>query len=101
MSFRSARDQIDSIKLKVITVKMDFGELNKVAEFFFLPRSKFLDLQEDTNYRVTKIRRVPTKFGVHAVVVELDDSFQTFFPNRVNFAVDKDEALLNKLCSRE
>ena len=58
---------------------------------------KFLDLQEDTGYRVTEIRRVPSKFGVRAVVVELDDSFQTCLPNSVNVAEDKDEALFNKL----
>ena len=76
---------------------MDIGEVKKVTESSFLPRKKCLDWQEISDYWQTKIRRVPSKFAVRAVVVELDDSFQTFLPNRVNVAVDKDEALFNKL----
>ena len=75
---------------------MDFGDLNKIARSSFLPRKKWDDLEENTEYHVTKIRQVTTRFGVRAVV-ELNDSFQTFLPNRINNAMEKDEHLFERL----
>lgn len=54
------------------------GQLNE-----FKPTIKVIELEQSRKYKVTKIRRVQTKFGC-SIVAELDGEKQMFLPKRYN-----------------
>lgn len=76
---------------------MDFSKLNEVARLeTLLPLKKLSDLEVYFEYRVSGVRRVKTKFG-DKIVLDLEDSFTIFLPNRLTKALQEDEDLFQKV----
>lgn len=78
---------------------MNFNTLNSIARGPFLPKKRFSDLNVNETYAITKIRQVNTKYGVKTVV-EIDEEFQLFLPNRVCKALDENEELFHQLAAK-
>lgn len=75
-----------------------FDNLNTVAgESEYLPKIKLNDLEQDTNYIVTKIKKINTKYGMK-VVLELREEWQFFVPKRVNDMIIHDDELYEFMC---
>ena len=76
---------------------MDFSEINSISRSAFKPTKKFKELEEDTRYAVTNIRRVNTRFGMQTVI-ELNGLFELFLPNRVNNHIERKKKAYDDLC---
>ena len=75
---------------------MDLSQLNAVSRSTILPTRKWADLEENKSYLVTYIKKVHTRFG-EKTVVELDNTFQSFLPYRVNQCLQKNSAMYEDL----
>ena len=78
---------------------MDITKVNELCQTKFLPRVKFSDLTENTNYKVTKILKVKSKFSDSgkAVVLELNEALRTFITSRTSETLITNETLYKKL----
>lgn len=61
----------------------------------YLPTKKLSDL-EIKQYKVTRIKKIKTRFGVK-IVAELESSFDVFLPARVSKLLVKDATVLARL----
>lgn len=70
---------------------MDCEKVNKVAlKADFLPTVKIVDLNNDKEYKITKMRLGNTKFGTETIV-ELDGMYQIYLPERVSTIFVEDQ----------
>ena len=60
---------------------MAFNALNTIGKIEFLPKKCLKDLTLDELYKITGLKEVYTMFG-NKYVVNLNDAFQIFLPNR-------------------
>lgn len=71
--------------------------LNTVAKTLpFLPTKKIKDLEINKKYKISKCKKILTKFG-EKMVLELDASFDVFLPNKVNAFLMENTADEDKL----
>ena len=76
---------------------MDLSDLNAVTNTTFLPTQRWTDLEKNKTFLVTKIKTVNTRFG-KKIVLELDNTFQSFLPSRVNAMLENNSKLHDDLC---
>ena len=78
---------------------MDITKVNELCQTKFLPRVKFSNLTENTNYKVTKILKVTSTFSDSgkAVVLELNEALRTFIPSRTSETLTTNETLYKNL----
>lgn len=64
-------------------------KINKIGELNMKPTIKITQLTIGQKYKVTKIKKVESKFG-QSVLVELDGELNTFLPKRYSVLEEKD-----------
>ena len=71
---------------------MGFENLNMIAANTILPVVRFADLQNNTDYMITELKQVDTRFGKRIVAI-LNGESQTYFPDRIQqrFQANPDE----------
>lgn len=61
---------------------MDFSQINKIGKLSeFLPAKKLSELSLKTDYKISDVRAVKTRFGPR-IIVEVDREFTCFLPSR-------------------
>ena len=75
---------------------MDLTELNTVSRSTRLTTKRWRDLNEDTVFTLTRMRKLNTKKG-RSILVELDNSIQTFLPHRSVDFIARKENLYDQL----
>ena len=76
---------------------MDLTEINTLSRSSFRPTKQMRDLEENTLYFVTNIKRINTRHGPQTIVA-LDHSFQVFLPRQVNDLLGRKPKLFQDLC---
>ena len=78
---------------------MDIPEFNDLCQTKFLPRVKFSNLTDNTNYKVTKILEVTSTFSDSgkAIVLDLNEALRTFILSRTSKTITTNEMLYKNL----
>ena len=78
---------------------MDIPEFNDLCQTKFLPRVKFSNLTDNTNYKVTKILEVTSTFSDSgkAIVLDLNEALRTFILSRTSKTLTTNEMLYKNL----
>lgn len=76
---------------------MDFTGINKVGTIAeFLPTKKLSELTAQSEYPISDIRAVQTKFG-KKFIADVSDEFTVFLPTRLVKVLDEDTVMFEKL----
>lgn len=73
---------------------MDFSKINAISKG--LPLVKTAELDKNRKYKVTKIRKANTMYGLK-FIVELDSEIQCFLPNRISEGILNDGEIFANL----
>lgn len=77
---------------------MDIAKLNAISSSSaYLPTKRLEDLEKDERYIVTRLRQSNTRYGPR-IIVNIDESFQVFLPERVSRHIHGD--LFDKLVEK-
>ncbi|KAK0075088.1 hypothetical protein PV326_011886 [Microctonus aethiopoides] len=75
---------------------MEFSKLNEVSRLDnFRPTKPLKELKEDSQYQVTALNIVKSKFG-ECVIATINDEFIIFLPKRISTFLLKDENIYKK-----
>jgi len=76
---------------------MDFSQINKIGKVSeFLPTKKLSDLTIGTDYRITGVRNVQTKYGPR-ITIDVNDELTCFLPQRFVKAFEENTALFHQM----
>lgn len=79
------------------SIEMDFAQINKVAKMGdFLPTKKLSELTQQSDYQITDMRAVETKFGKR-IIVDVRDEFAVFLPARLAKVFHEDNVTFMKM----
>lgn len=76
---------------------MSFEQFNRVCQGGnLLPTKKIKELSLETDYKVTALRKLVTKYGMKAVAT-IDNAFDVFLPGRASKMLEQNDALFGEL----